>query len=183
MRDVRSGGAAGCAPPTTEGSGLDEAVPKTKKLLMAIVLMTMAFLCALLAGCAETADKPSAKERGARGASATNTGSPVGEPTTSGTKVGEAFAKAELRPVGDSGVSGEVVFKEVGSLGVQAELEVSGLPDPEDPEEPEPYFAQVHGGSCTEAPKGGGHEHGAPADNQLSAYLCSTTTSSDGFKA
>jgi len=125
----------------------------------------MAFFCALLAGCAETGDKtrgnPSAKERGAGGASATTTGSPAGEPTTSGTKVGEAFARAELRPVGDSGVSGEAVFKEVGSLGVQVELEVSGLPASvsEDTEEPEPYFAQVHGGSCSEAPKGSGHDH------------------------
>src|SRR5829696_7382977 len=188
MRDVRGRGAEGCAPPTTEGSGLlGEAVPKTTKLLMMIFLLTMAFFCALLAGCAETGDKtrgnPSAKERGAGGASATTTGSPAGEPTTSGTKVGEAFARAELRPVGDSGVSGEAVFKEVGSLGVQVELEVSGLPASVSEDTEEPYFAQVHGGSCTEAPKGGGHEHGAPADNQLSAYLCSTTTSSDDFKA
>jgi len=152
MRDVRDGGLLG------------EAVPKTTKLLMAMVLLAMAFICALLAGCAETGDETggnsSAKERGAGGASATNTGSPADEPTTGGTKVGEAFAEAELRPVGDSGVSGEAVFKEVGSLGVQVELEVSGLPASEDPEEPEqPYFAQVHGGSCSEAPKGGGHEH------------------------
>jgi len=144
---------------------LGEAVPKTTKLLMAIVLLTMTFFCALLAGCAEktgdkAGDNPSAKERGARGASATNTGSAAGEPTTSGTEVGEAFAEAELRPVGGSGVSGDAVFKEVGSLGVQVELEVSGLPASEDPEEPEqPYFAQVHGGSCSEAPKGRGHEH------------------------
>ena len=154
MRDVRDGGLLG------------EAVPKTTKLLMVILLLTMAFSCALLAGCTETGDKAggnsSAKERGAGGASATNTGSPADEPTTGGTKVGEAFAEAELRPVGDSGVSGEAVFKEVGSLGVQVELEVSGLPASasEDPEEPEqPYFAQVHGGSCSEAPKGGSHEH------------------------
>src|SRR5829696_973333 len=167
MRQVRGGGAEGCAPPTTEGSGLlGEAVPKTTKLLMAIILLTMAFFCALLAGCAEktgdkAGDNPSAKERGAGGASATNTGSPADEPTTSGTEVGEAFAEAELRPVGGSGVSGEAVFKEVGSLGVQVELEVSGLPASasEDTEEPEPYFAQVHGGSCSEVPKGRGHEH------------------------
>jgi hypothetical protein len=69
--------------------------------------------------------------------------------------VGGAFAQAELGPVGDSGVSGDAVFKEVGSLGVQVELEVSGLPAPEDPEEPQPYFAQVHGGSCSEAPRSG----------------------------
>jgi hypothetical protein len=55
-------------------------------------------------------------------------------------------------------VSGNVVFKEVGSLGVQVELEVSGLPAPEDPEEPKPYFAQVHEGSCSEALRGGNQE-------------------------
>jgi len=107
---------------------------------------------------------------------------PARKPTTppsdsaSGTTVGKAFAEAELKPVGDSGVSGNVVFKEVGSLGVQVELAVSGLPASgdyeEDFEEPKPYFAQVHEGSCSEVPKGGqepeddhgddhhGHEHG-----------------------
>jgi hypothetical protein len=97
------------------------------------------------------------------------------EPTTpsaasaGGTEVGETFAEAELSPVGDSSVSGAAVFREVGSLGVQVELEVSGLPEPG-----EPYYAQVHEGSCSEAPRGGdqereddhgddhpGHEHGA----------------------
>jgi hypothetical protein len=142
---------------------LGEAVSTTTKLLMAIVFMAMTFLCVLLAGCTETGDKtsgnPSAKERVAGGASATNSGSPARGRLAGGTEVGEAFAEAELRPVGDSGVSGEVVFKEVGSLGVQVELEISGLPAPENPEEPEPYFAQEHGGSCSEAPKGGDHEH------------------------
>ena len=47
-----------------------------------------------------------------------------------------------------------MAFKQVGSLGVQVELSASGLPDPE-----EPYFAQVHGGSCSEAPKGSDQEH------------------------
>ena len=122
------------------------------------LLMAMAFFCVLLAGCAETGDKtrgnPSAKERGAGGASATTAGSTTSEATTSGTEVGEAFAQAELRPVDDSEVSGDVVFKQVGSLGVQAELSASGLPDPE-----EPYFAQVHEGSCSGAPKGSDQEH------------------------
>jgi hypothetical protein len=124
------------------------------------LLATITLSCILLAGCAETGDNPSAKEREAGGASATASKSPAGETTTGGTEVGEAFAEAELSPVGDSGVSGKVVFKEVGSVGVQVELDVSGLPAPEGgPEEPKPYFAQVHEGSCSEAPKGGGHEH------------------------
>jgi hypothetical protein len=129
--------------------------------------MVLAFSCALLAGCAETGGNPSAKERTAGGAIATTTEPPAGEATTNRTgTVGEAFAEAELRPVGDSGVSGNVVFKEVSALGVQIELAVSGLPAPrnneEDFEEPKPYFAQVHEGSCSEVPKGGGQE---PADD------------------
>jgi hypothetical protein len=72
-----------------------------------------------------------------------------------GTPVGGAFARAELGSVGGSGVSGDAVFKEVGSLGVQVELEISGLPAPGNSEEPKPYFAQVHRGSCSEAPRGG----------------------------
>ena len=85
---------------------------------------------------------------------------PASEPTTAsagGTTVGEAFAEAELRPVGDSGVSGTAVFKQVGTLGVQVELSASGLPDPG-----EPYFAQVHEGSCADAPKGADQEHEEP---------------------
>jgi hypothetical protein len=99
-----------------------------------------------------------------------------------GTAVGEAFARAELRPVGGSGVSGEAVFKEVGSLGVHVELEVSGLPAPGNPEEQETYFAQAHGGSCSEAPRGGGqgpgdghpghdHEHGGGGPSLALARL------------
>jgi hypothetical protein len=112
-------------------------------------------------------DLPAERQEGSVGAKGAGASSPPvagPEPTTpsanpaGGTPVGGAFARAELVPVGGSGVSGDVVFKEVGSLGVQVELEVSGLPAPGDPEEPEPYFAQVHGGSCSEAPRGGGQE-------------------------
>ena len=136
-----------------EGSGLSKAVTTTTKLLAAIALS-----CLLLAGCGETGGNPSVKERGA-GASATTTEPPADETSMGGTEVGEAFAEAELRPVGDSGVSGNVAFRKVGDLGVQVELEVSGLPDPGDSEEPKPYFAQVHEGSCSEVPKGDHQEH------------------------
>lgn len=135
---------------------------------------------AVLYGC-DRADPPAERQEGAVGAKGPGASSPPvagPEPTTpsanpgGGTAVAEAFAEADLAPVGGSGVSGEVVFKEVGSLGVQVELGVSGLPAPGDPEEPKPYFAQVHGGSCSEAPRGGqepedehggdhhGHDHG-----------------------
>lgn len=132
---------------------MGKAVTTATKLLVA-----MTFSCAMLAGCTETGGSPSAEERSA-GASATTGGPLTGETTMGGTEVGEAFAEAELSPVGDSGVSGNVAFKEVGSLGVQVELEVSGLPAPRNPEEPEPYFAQVHEGSCSEAPRGSELEH------------------------
>ncbi len=128
-------------------------VTATTKLLAAIALS-----CVLLAGCAETgSNNSSAKERGTE-AGATTSESPADGTTMGGTKVGDAFAEAELAPVGDSDVSGNVIFKEVGSLGVQVELEVSGLPAPEDSEGPETYFAQVHGGYCSEAPRGSGRE-------------------------
>lgn len=112
-----------------------------------LVLAALAVLAPL--GCGQSTSPPEGQEKRA--------GAERDEPSTAsagGTTVGEAFAEAELRPVGHSGVSGEVVFKQVGSLGVQVELSASGLPDPE-----EPYFAQVHGGSCSEAPKGSDQEH------------------------
>jgi hypothetical protein len=88
---------------------------------------------------------------------------PTHQPNSSsegGGTVGEPIAQAELRPVDDSGVSGTAVFKEVSNLGVQVDLELSGLSAPEDYEEPKPYFAQVHEGSCAVVPRGGSQEHG-----------------------
>jgi hypothetical protein len=85
---------------------------------------------------------------------------PASESTTAadgGTTVGAAFAEAELKPVGDSGVSGTAIFKQVGTLGVQVELSASGLPAPG-----EYYVAQVHEGSCADAPKGADQEHEEP---------------------
>jgi hypothetical protein len=127
-----------------KGSGLSEAVTTTK------LLAVIACLCAMLAGCAETGGNPSAKEPRPGGAGAGTTEPPAGEATTGGTAVGEEFAGAALRPISDSGVSGDVVFKEVGSLGVQVELTLSGLPG-----SGETYFAQIHEGSCSEVPRGG----------------------------
>ena len=112
-----------------------------------LVLAALAILAPL--GCGQSSSPPEGQEKRA--------GAERAEPSTAsagGTPVGEAFAEAELRPVGHSGVSGDVVFKQVGSLGVQVELSASGLPDLA-----EPYFAQVHGGSCSEAPKGSDQEH------------------------
>ncbi len=111
-------------------------------MIVRVPLLVLATFAIVLHGC-DQASSPAERQEGG-----------------GGTPVGDAFAEAELRPVGDSGVSGNVVFKEVGSLGVQVELEVSGLPDPVNSEEPEPYFAQVHEGSCSEVPRGDGQEHG-----------------------
>ena len=57
--------------------------------------------------------------------------------------------------VGDSGTSGTAVFKEVGNLGIQVELDVSGL-QTKDPDAA--YYAQVHEGSCSDEQRGEEHE-------------------------
>jgi hypothetical protein len=122
-----------------------------------VVLVGFAFLAPL--GCAQANSPAERQEKqvGVERADPVSEPQPAPEPTSAsagGMTVGEAFAEAELRPVRDSGVSATAVFKQVGSLGVQAELSASGLPEPG-----EPYFAQVHKGSCSEAPKGAVHEH------------------------
>ncbi len=142
-------------------------------MVVRILLVVLAAF-AVLWGCDQAGPPDGRQERDAGVEEKGAYTPPASEPATpsadsaGGTPVGGAFARAELGSVGGSGVSGEAVFKEVGSLGVQVELEVSGLPAPEDPEEPQPYFAQVHGGSCSEVPRGGsqkpeddhGHDHG-----------------------
>jgi hypothetical protein len=72
-----------------------------------------------------------------------------------GVTVGEKLAQAELEPVGDSGTSGTAVFKEVGNLGIQVELDVLGLPT-KDPNAT--YYAQVHDGSCSDEQESEEHE-------------------------
>jgi hypothetical protein len=72
-----------------------------------------------------------------------------------GVTVGEKIARAELKSVGDSGTSGTAGFKEVGNLGIQVELDVSGLPT-KDPDAA--YYAQVHEGSCSDERRGEEHE-------------------------
>ena len=121
--------------------------------------MLAAFAVLASLGCGQAIPPAERQERNA-GLEEAEASSPPAPTTPSadsagGTPVGEAFAEAELSAVGDSGVSGDVVFKEVGSLGVQLELKVSGLPDPGGA-----YIAQVHEGSCTEVPKGDDRQHG-----------------------
>ena len=128
-------------------------------VVIRILMVLLAFAVLVPLGCGQASSPTDGQERRAgvkRGKPASQP-QPAPEPTTSsagGTTVGEAFAEAELRPVGDSEVSGAVVFKRVGSLGVQVELSASGLPDPG-----EVYVAQVHKGSCSEVPRGADQEH------------------------
>ena len=106
---------------------------------------------------------------GQKSASVERQGEKLTKPSASadgGTSVGEKLAQAKLEPVSDSGTSGTAVFKEVGNLGVQAEIHVSGLPT-KDPNAT--YFAQVHEGSCSHERRGEDHEeeHGAAPDSAL----------------
>lgn len=126
-------------------------------VVIRMLMVLVAFVILASPGCGQASSPTERQEKRA----GVQRGEPASqlqpEPTTSsagGTPVGEAFAEAELRPVGDSGVSGAVVFKQVGSLGVQVELSASGLPDPG-----EVYVAQVHRGSCSEVQKGADQEH------------------------
>src|SRR5215210_5457503 len=144
-----------------------------RKELMTVVRVLLLVLTAftVLHGCGQASSPAERQERDVGVEEPEASSSSASEPTTppvdsdGGTTIGDAFAEAELRPVGDSAVSGNVAFKEVGSLGVQVELEVSGLPAPGDPEEPKPYFAQVHQGSCSEVPRGDDH-HGDDHDHE-----------------
>ena len=114
----------------------------------ALVLLS----CALLCGCGE---KPGDHQGDARAEGAPKATAPA----AGGATVGEAIAEAELRPVGGSGVHARAVFKEVGDLGVQVELDARHLPVGKDPDAV--YYAQVHEGSCSVERSGGGHEeHG-----------------------
>jgi len=138
---------------------------------MARVLLLVLTAFAVLYGCGQESS-PVERQEGDVGVEEPEaSSSPASKPTTTpansggGTPVGDAVAKTKLRPVGDSGVSGNVVFKEAGSRFVVVELEVSGLPVPGDPEEPKPYFAQVHQGSCSEVPKGSDQELGEDHGN------------------
>jgi hypothetical protein len=143
-----------------------------ENLAVRLLLALAAF--AVLYGCDQTSSSAGKQEKkaGAEHADRTEPPRPARDPTTQhgdpaegGVAVGEAIARAELEPAGGSGTSGTAVLKEVGDLGVQVELDVSGLPTgaPE-----AAYYAQVHEGSCSDERGGeghekeehGGHEHG-----------------------
>jgi hypothetical protein len=74
---------------------------------------------------------------------------------TNGLSRGEGVAAVKLKLVGDSGTSGTATFREISNLGVEAELEVKGLPKPG-----ATYYAHVHEGGCADMPtEGAPHEH------------------------
>lgn len=102
--------------------------------------LVVALACCPAAGCSMAGDPPENAGR-----ENTSSGGPSKE--AGGVTVGEALAKAELEPVGDSATSGTAVFREVGNLGVQVDLTASSLPA-EDPSAS--YYAQVHEGSCSD---------------------------------
>lgn len=119
---------------------------------------------AVLCGCAQASSsvEKQEKEAGAKHIERTEAPPPTPDPTTQdntsaegGVTVGKTIAQAELEPVGDTGTSGTAVFKEVGDLGVQIELDVSRLPT-KDPSAA--YYAQVHEGSCSDERSDEGHD-------------------------
>jgi hypothetical protein len=119
---------------------------------LAVMLVLCLPFALLLLGCAAVS----------KGGSLNGANSPTtttSSPSSGGTTVGPAFAKAEVEPVGDSDTHATAVFKGVGTTDVQVELDISGLPT-KDPDAT--YYAQVHRGSCSDEPADGGHEgHGA----------------------
>ena len=131
---------------------------------MAVRLLLVLVAFAALYGCGQAGSSVERQGKKARteDADKTEASRPTHDPTTrSGTSteggvvVGEKIAQAELESVGDSGTSGTAVFKKVGNLGIQIELDVLGLPT-KDPNAT--YYAQLHEGTCSDERRGEEHE-------------------------
>jgi hypothetical protein len=131
-------------------------------LAVRVLLVLVAF--AVLYGCGQASSsfERQGKKAGTERADNTEASRPTHDLTTrsststeGGVTVGEKIAQAELKSVGDSGTSGTAVFKKVGNLGIQVELDVLGLPT-KDPNAT--YYAQVHEGSCSDERTGEEHE-------------------------
>lgn len=141
------------------------------RVLLVLVAVAVLYSC----GQASSFVEKQEKKRGVEQANKTEAPQPAPEPTTKsstssedGVSVGEAIAEAELRPMGDSGTRGTVAFKEVGDLGVQVDLNVSGLPT-KNPKAT--YYAQVHEGSCSDERTGEEHEE---EEHSASSSSCSS---------
>lgn len=124
-----------------------------KRLTTKGLLATTTCLCALLTGCRAEGHAPgqASSQSEQRHVSGTTSAAAT---ATAGTTVGPVVAEVELKPVGDSKVRGSFALRKVGDLGVQVELEVSGLPK----QPAKSYYAQLHQGECSEARAGEG-EH------------------------
>jgi hypothetical protein len=131
-------------------------------LAVRLLLVLVAF--AILYGCGQASSsvERQGKKAGAEHSDKTEASQPTPDLTTQpntsaegGVTVGEEIAQAELKSVGESGTSGTAVFKEVGNLGIQVELDVLGLPT-KDPDAV--FYAQVHEGSCSDERRGEVHE-------------------------
>jgi hypothetical protein len=128
------------------------------RLLLVLVALAILYGC----GQASSSVERQGKKSGAERADMTEASPRAPELTTrssdsaeGGVTVGKKIAQAELKSVGDSGTSGTVVFKEVGNLGIQVELDILGLP-PKDTNVA--YYAQIHEGSCSDERRGEEHE-------------------------
>jgi hypothetical protein len=108
------------------------------------LLVGLALMMLLLSGCGEASR--ASQEESAEGRST-------------------SFVRLELSPTNNSGVSGSATFTKAAIGGTRIELELRGLPEPD-----EIYLAHVHPGSCEDKdhhdPLGGktadhhSHEHG-----------------------
>jgi hypothetical protein len=129
-------------------------------LAVRLLLVLVAF--SVLYGCGQASSLVERQGKKAERADKTEASQPARDLTTQSSTsaegrvtVGEKIAQAELKPVGDSGTSATAVFKEVGNLGIQVELDVLGLPT-KDPNAT--YYAQVREGSCSDERVGEEHE-------------------------
>jgi hypothetical protein len=114
-----------------------------------LLLLAAPLLIVLLSGC-DSVDRGrgqgnTAKTQTSDSGAASSDAATTILSSAGGTPVGATFAEAVLGHSGGLGVDGTALFKGVGSLGVQVDLSVSGLPtgDPG-----ATYYAQVHEGSC-----------------------------------
>jgi hypothetical protein len=144
-------------------------------LAVRLLLVLVAF--AILYGCGQASSfvERQGKKAGAERADKTEAPQPTTDLTTQynasaegGVTIGEKIARAELKSVGDSGTSGTAVFKEVGNLGIQVELDVLGLPT----KHPDAaYYAQVHQGFCSDKQRDEEHEEEYGAGSGLALAL------------
>ena len=130
----------------------------TVRLLLVLVAFAVLYGCGQAISPVESRGKKAGAERADKTEAPKSAPGLTTQPSTTaegGVRVGKKKAQAELKPVGDPDTSGTAVFKEVGNLGIQVELDVSGLPT-KDPNAT--YYAQVHEGSCSDEGKGEEHE-------------------------